>query len=95
MRTEKVRRVFSFIFFQKKKNKYLSGSAVLMSAVLVGFVPVSKLNAFGLSECGEAVVEFANHNFESVAGFAIDDAPVAPVAVDEFDPDNALLLPVI
>lgn len=39
------------------------------SAVLVGLVPVSKLNCFGLSECGEAVVEFANHNFESVAVF--------------------------
>lgn len=75
-------------------NKYLSGSATLMSAVLVGFVPVSKLNAFGLSECGDAVVELANHNFESAVGLAIDDA-VEPVADDEFVPEIALLLPVI
>lgn len=57
---------------------------------------VSKLNAFGLSECGEAVVELANHNFESVAGF---DKPVAfaddvdPPAFDAFVPDNALFVP--
>lgn len=50
-----------------------------ISAVLVGFVPVSKLNGFGLSECGEAVVELANHNFESDAGFGTDDALVVDV----------------
>lgn len=50
-----------------------------MSAVLVGLVPVSKLNDFGLSECGEAVVELANHDFESVAGFGTDDALVVVV----------------
>lgn len=61
-----------------------------MSAVLVGFVPVSKLNAFGLSECGEAVVELANHNFESVAGLEI---AVEPVAGDEFVADKALFVP--
>lgn len=76
-------------------NKYLSGSTALMSAVLVGFVLVSKLNAFGLSECGEAVVELANHSFESVAGF---DIPVAFADVveplfDGFVPDNALFVP--
>lgn len=77
-----------------KGNKYLSGSTALMSAVLVGFVLVSKLNAFGLSECGEAVVELANHSFESVAGF---DIPVALAAFDPpplvFVPDNALFVP--
>jgi hypothetical protein len=41
------------------------------SAVLDGFVVLSKLNAFGLRECGEAVVEFAIHNFESVIVFWI------------------------
>lgn len=49
---------------------YLSGSATgPESAVLVGLLPESKLNCcLGLSECGEAVVEFAmNHCFESVA----------------------------
>lgn len=45
---------------------------MLVSSVLVGFVPVSKLNCLGLSECGEAVVEFANHNFESVGVFCTD-----------------------
>lgn len=77
----------------KAKNKYLNGSAVLMSAVLVGFVPVSKLNAFGLSECGEAVVELANHSFESVAGFVVvveplvdDDEFVAEIALFVFAP---------
>lgn len=35
------------------------------SPVLVGLVPVSKLYVFGLAECGDAVVEFANHIFES------------------------------
>lgn len=66
-----------------------------MSAVLVGFVPVSKLNAFGLSECGEAVVELANQSFESAAGFAIDDATAELVDVDEVDAAMALLLHVI
>lgn len=71
------------------KNKYLNGSAVLMSAVLVGFVPVSKLNAFGLSECGEAVVELANHSFESVAGFVV---AVEPFVDDEFVAEIALFV---
>lgn len=70
-------------------DKYLNGSAVLMSAVLVGFVPVSKLNAFGLSECGEAVVELANHNFESVAGFVL---VVEPFVDDEFVAEIALFV---
>lgn len=35
------------------------------SAVLDGLV-LSKLNVFGLSECGDAVVELAIHNLESV-----------------------------
>lgn len=67
-----------------------------MSAVLVGFVLVSKLNAFGLSECGEAVVELANHSFESVVGF---DKPVTfvdvvePPTFDAFAPDKALFVP--
>jgi hypothetical protein len=39
------------------------------SAVLDGFVVLSKLNALGLRECGEAVVEFAIHSFESVIVF--------------------------
>lgn len=50
-----------------------------MSAVLVGLVPVSKLNGFGLSECGDAVVELANHSLESAAGFGTDDAFVVDV----------------
>lgn len=68
-----------------------------MSAVLVGFVLASKLNAFGLSECGEAVVELANHSFESVVGF---DEPVAfvddvdePPTFDVLPPDKALFVP--
>lgn len=40
------------------------------SAVLVGFE--SKLNVLGLCECGEAVVEFAYHIFESLPWFGID-----------------------
>lgn len=32
---------------------------------------LSKLKALGLRECGEAVVEFAIHNFESVIEFWI------------------------
>ena len=63
---------------------------VPMSAVLDGFVPLSKLNAFGDSECGEAVVEFANHNFESAVGFGTDDG----VVVDVFVPETLLLLAV-
>lgn len=44
---------------------YLSVSFPLpVSAVLDGFV-LSKLNDFGLSECGDAVVEFAIHALES------------------------------
>lgn len=68
-----------------------------MSAVLVGFVLVSKLNAFGLSECGDAVVELANHNFESVVGFdklpAFAEEFVDPPAFDAFAPHNALFVP--
>lgn len=41
------------------------------SAVLDGFVPLSKLNVFGLSECGDAVVELAIHNLESVIVFCM------------------------
>lgn len=63
---------------------------MLMSAVLVGFVPVSKLNAFGLSECGEAVVELANHSFESVAGFVV--VVVEPLVDVEFVADIALFV---
>lgn len=40
-------------------------AALLVSAVLEGFVLVSKLNALGLRECGEAVVEFAIQIFDS------------------------------
>lgn len=50
-----------------------------MSAVLVGLVPVSKLKGFGLRECGEAVVELANHSFESPAGLGADEALVVDV----------------
>lgn len=50
------------------------------SAVLVGFVPLSKLNVFGLSECGDAVVEFAIHNLESVIVFCM----VVLVLVEEY-----------
>lgn len=68
-----------------------------MSAVLVGFVLVSKLNAFGLSECGEAVVELANHSFESVVGFdspvAFADDAIDPPTFDPFAPDKALFVP--
>lgn len=81
------------------ENKYLSGSTALMSAVLVGFELVSKLNAFGLSECGDAVVELANHNFESVVGFdkppAFADELLDPPALDAFAPVNAQFVPVI
>lgn len=46
---------------------YLSVSTGLpVSAVLDGFVLESKLNGFGLSECGDAVVEFAIHILDSV-----------------------------
>lgn len=65
--------------------------------MLVGFVLVSKLNAFGLSECGEAVVELANHSFESVVGFdrpvAVADVAVEPPTFDALPPDNALFVP--
>jgi hypothetical protein len=50
---------------EKLVNAYLSVSTGFESAVLVGFVPLSKLNDFGLSECGEAVVELAIHSLES------------------------------
>lgn len=39
------------------------------SAVLVGFVPLSKLKVFGLNECGDTVVEFAIQSLESVIVF--------------------------
>lgn len=77
-------------------NKYLNGSTALISAVLVGFVLVSKLNAFGLNECGEAVVEFANHSFESVVGFDIEafaDVAVEPPMFDVFPVDIVLFVP--
>lgn len=86
---------------------YLSGSAMLMSAVLVGLVPVSKLKGFGLRECGEAVVELANHNFESAAGFGTEvalfvDVLLPPVLLPGIPsdpppelPDNALFEPVV
>lgn len=51
------------------------------SAVLVGLVPLSKLNVFGLSECGDAVVELAIHNLESVIVFCI----FVFVVVEEYD----------
>lgn len=52
------------------QNTNLNVSAELPeSAVLDGFVPLSKLNAFGLSECGEAVVELAIHSLESLMVF--------------------------
>lgn len=62
------------------------------SAVLVGLVPVSKLNCFGLSEwCGEAVVELANHSFESVTVFCT--AAVEVVEGILVEPMLLLLLP--
>lgn len=73
-------------------DQYLRGSTVFISAVLVGFVPVSKLNAFGLSECGDAVVEFANHNFESVPGLEMVEADAVALAA-EFVLGRPLLFP--
>lgn len=73
-------------------NRYLRGSAVFKSAVLVGFVPVSKLNALGLSECGDAVVEFANHNFESAVGLEMVEADPDALPV-EFVADKPLVFP--
>lgn len=61
------------------------------SAVLVGFVPLSKLNALGLSECGEAVVELALiHSLDSDSWFwiAVDVELEPPVPAPEL-----LLLP--
>lgn len=54
-------------------DAYLKVSDALLpeSAVLDGFVPLSKLNVFGLSECGDAVVELAIHNLESVIVFCM------------------------
>lgn len=51
----------------KKISTHLNVSAWLLpvSAVLDGFVLESKLNVFGLSECGDAVVEFAIQILES------------------------------
>lgn len=48
-------------------SSYLNVSAWLLpvSAVLDGFVLESKLNVLGLSECGDAVVEFAIQFLES------------------------------
>lgn len=56
------------------------------SAVLDGFVPLSKLNVFGLRECGDAVVELAIHNLESVIVFCM----VVLVVEEEYE---APLLP--
>ena len=61
---------------RKREGVASSGSSVVrktslnvsagLSAVLVGLVPLSKLNVLGLSECGEAVVELALiHSFDS------------------------------
>lgn len=63
-------------------NTHLKVSDALLpeSAVLDGFVPLSKLKVFGLSECGDAVVELAIHNLESVIVFCI----VVLVVVDEY-----------
>lgn len=51
------------------------------SAVLDGFVVLSKLNVLGLRECGEVVVEFAIQSFESVIVFWIF---VLDVDVEEY-----------
>lgn len=53
--------------YPKKFVTYLNVSAWLppVSAVLDGFVLESKLNVLGLSECGDAVVEFAIQVLES------------------------------
>lgn len=57
--------------------------------MLDGFVALSKLKAFGLSECGDdAVVEFAIHNFESTIAFCI----FTLVVVDDVYVDEPLLL---
>lgn len=61
---------FDWTFIGRPHNTYLKVSAGLPeSAVLDGFVALSKLNVFGLSEWGEAVVELAIHNLESVIVF--------------------------
>jgi hypothetical protein len=75
--------------FFKPQNTHLNVSDELLpeSAVLDGFVPLSKLNVFGLSECGDAVVEFAIHNLESVIVFCM---LVVLDVVEEYD---APLLP--
>lgn len=64
-----------------KSKTYLKVSDELLaeSAVLDGFVPLSKLKVFGLSECGDAVVEFAIHNLESEIVFCM----VVLVVVEE------------
>lgn len=67
--------------WRKIEESYLKVSDELFpeSAVLDGFVPLSKLNVFGLSECGDAVVELAIHNLESVIVFCM----VVLVVVEE------------
>lgn len=47
----------------------------------MGLAPLSKLKVFGLSECGDAVVELAIHNLESAIVFCI----VVLVVVEEYD----------
>lgn len=63
-------------------HTYLKVSDELLaeSAVLDGLVPLSKLNVFGLSECGDAVVELAIHNLESLIVFC----KVELVVVEEY-----------
>jgi hypothetical protein len=70
---------------KNSKNTHLRVSdAFPESAVLDGFVALSKLKAFGLSECGDdAVVELAIHNFESTIAFCIFTLVVVDVYVDE------------
>lgn len=53
--------------YHERNCTHLNVSAWLLpvSAVLDGFVLESKLNVFGLSECGDAVVEFAIQILES------------------------------
>lgn len=54
----------------REKKTYLNVSDVFLdSTVLDGLMPLSKLKAFGLSECGDAVVEFAIHILESASVF--------------------------
>lgn len=76
---------------QPNTGAYLCGSCTgPESAELVGLLPESKLNCFGLSECGEAVVEFAmNHCFESVG---VPCIAVVDVVVDGMEFAELLLV---